>query len=351
MTPAILGGSSKGNVTESGWSVFGWDDGYVAFDVVTTKSKNGSKVTVIDTEHSTDGISWSAGGSFTPPSFTPDVPDQQSPSVDGIEEGPVGLLVYDDYDCVCACHFPTIHPLGASTDGVTWQTVQGVVVGDWLDAGSAGYIVTEGDQVEISQDGISWTRTRLSGKAFATVDSIDSGASSAGGFVITSETYGPPTQGAMCVQFPIPMNPTVWFSADGKNWVRQILPGGIAKGYGSATVCHINAHILLAQEWDGSELDWTSTDGEAWTSASTGFSCEGMPLAGHYLLDSFDPYGNWTVEVLGPDLHYEALAETGDEPNWHDVWADHGWVDALGPAGLIVSDGQGGLWVGVPFAG
>ena len=367
MTPAGLGPISNGNVTESGWTVFGWDDGYVAFDVITTKSKNGSKVTVIDTEHSTDGITWSAGGSFTPPSFTPDWPDQQSPSVGGVEEGPAGLLVYDYYDCVCECHFPTIHPLGASTDGVTWQTVQGAVVGDWLDAGSAGYIVPEGNQVEISNDGITWTGTRLSGKAFAMVDSIDSGASFAGGFVITSETYGPLTKGRMCIQFPIPMSPTVWFSADGKTWARQILPGGnIGEGDGSAQVCHVNDHLLLAEEWDGlgSLLQWTSSNGTTWTSASTDVSCDDtqgygglVPFAGHYLYQYFDPSGNWILETLGPDLQYESLVETGDEPDWQDVWHDaYGAANlesdwALGAAGLIVSDGHGNLWVGVLTSG
>lgn len=57
-----------GNVTDSGWAVFGWDKGYAAFDAITTVAKNGSETTVIESEHSTDGLSWSAGQSFSPPS-------------------------------------------------------------------------------------------------------------------------------------------------------------------------------------------------------------------------------------------------------------------------------------------
>jgi hypothetical protein len=343
---------ATGNVTESGWAVFGWDKGYVAFDVITTKAKSGSETTIIETEHSTDGLSWSAGQSFSPPPVDPT--NGTNSGVSGVLQGPAGLLAYDYTDCVCVC-IVRIYPLAVSPDGVTWQTVKGSIVGNGLDAGPMGYIATEGTSVETSQDGINWTKTRLSGTTSARVGRVDSAEWFAGGFVAWSETHEGMSPSSMCGPYPIYDQPALWFSADGKTWTQQVLPNSYSGKVATGDICLVNGDLLLAEEWDGSGSPnkvWGSRDGTTWT--PTDITCAdfgGMAFAGHYLNNSFDPYGNWTLEVLGPDFQYQALSETGDLPNSQDVWAYHGWTDALGPAGLIVSDGLGGLWIGVPTAG
>ncbi len=354
----------NGNVTESGWTVFGWDKGYVAFDVVTTKPKKGASTVVIQTEHSLDGISWSAGQSFVPPTFAPRWGEQDTPRVDDVIPGPSGLLAYEYYDCVCVCPTPTIHPLAASPDGVNWQTVKGSVVSNWLGAGGAGYVATEGTEVQISQDGISWIKAKVIGTATARIDRLDSGASFAGGFVVSSETFKGMTQGSMCVNTPIPFNPAVWYSADGRSWDRQTLPGADLGLGQSIEVCRINDGLLLAVEPTASGwLHWNSTDGRTWTSVATDLLCgEDSQAYGFWQVDNryfnlvpSDP--DLLIEVLGPDLQYAYLHQTGDAPDWHDIWyGAYGvynvdYAVALGPAGVIVSDGRGNLWVGMPTTG
>jgi hypothetical protein len=264
---------------------------------------------------------------------------------------------YSDWDCVCACPIPTIVPIAVSPDGVSWRTVQGKVVGNWLDAGAAGYIATQGTDVEMSPDGISWVSSKVSGTASVSVDHLNSGVSFAGGFVVSSETYKGMTISSMCLSTPISFNPAVWFSADGKTWAQQVLPDAYTGLGQEIGVCRINDHLLLADQSTGSDwLHWTSTDGRSWKPVSTDLHCGNTQeptvwglkvLSGHYFYDAFDPYGNYTLEVLGPDLQFIAPHQTGDVPDWQDVWSNDG-ADALGPAGLIVSDANGNLWIGVP---
>jgi hypothetical protein len=347
-----LGPYVKGNVTESGWTVLGWDGGYVAFDEFTTESKSGS-TTVIETEHSRDGLTWFAGPSFNPPAADREIAGE---GYLGVVQGPGGLLVYDEADCVCECVDPSLAPLAVSRDGVTWQTVKGNIVGNWVDGGPSGFIVAQGSEVATSQDGISWTKTKLRGTAAVKVDRIDSGASFSGGFAVWSETYAGMTRGGMCGPMSIFVKPALWFSADGRTWAQEKLPDSFGRDAATAAdVCHIGGRLLFAEEWDdqGSSRGWTSIDGVTWTSVSSDFYCgaAAMPIADHYLYDSFDPYGNWTLQVLGPDLHFGALAATGDLPSLGAWWTASGGFDVLGPAGLIVSQGQGDLWIGVPVAG
>jgi hypothetical protein len=358
--------------TDSGWNVFGWDGGYVAFGVLAAQADSGSQVARVRTQHSTDGVSWFPGRSF-------DVPpaDQALPygglaagaGVAGVVQGPGGLLAYDYYDCVCACVVPRVVPLAVSTDGANWQAVKGNVVGNWLGAGPAGYIITDGTAVQISHDGVSWTKAQVRGTASVKVDRIDSGTSFGGGFVISSEAYAGMVDGVKCpVRYPIPGNPMVWFSADGKTWTPQVLPDRFSgPGYG-IEVCRFN-ELLLAEEWtDVDKLQWSSVDGKTWTSTSADVGCsEGgagglmrfggvMSFAGHYIYvgppcDMGSPY--WGVRAISPDLRLETMPQTGDLPGWR--WFGEGpgalGVEALGPAGLILSDGQGNLWIGVPTEG
>lgn len=268
--------------------------------------------------------------------------------------GPAGLLAYDHTGDICS-PVPTIYPLAVSPDGVTWRTVTGNIVANGLDAGPMGFIATEGTSVEISQDGINWTKAKLSSTASARVDRVDSAEWIEGGFVAWSETYEGMSRGQMCGPEPIYDKPALWFSADGKAWTRQVLPNSYSGKVATGDICLVNGDLLLAQEWDGSGSPykvWRSSNGTTWI--PTDITCADfgdMEFAGHYLSNSIDPYGNWTLGVLGPDFQLQSLSETGDLPNSQDVWANHGWTDVLGPAGLIVSDGLGGLWIGVPSAG
>ena len=265
--------------------------------------------------------------------------------------GPAGLLAYDHTGDICS-PVPTIYPLAVSPDGVTWRTVTGNIVANGLDAGPMGFIATEGTSVEISQDGINWTKTKLSGTSSARVGRVDSAASFTGGFVVWSETYEGTVRSTICGPEAIYDKPALWFSVDGKTWTPEVLPDGYPGKVATGDVCSFDGSRVLADEWGESRnhRSLSSPDGATWTSSDVGCGdISNLALEGHFL-NTVDPYGDWTAQIVGPDLQFHALAETGDGPI-ADIWASPGSSEALGPGGLIVSNGQGTLWIGVPTAG
>jgi hypothetical protein len=53
------------NSLDTGWAVFGWSRGYVAFDQLTTISDGGLWTETTRTSNSVDGLHWRSGGEFT----------------------------------------------------------------------------------------------------------------------------------------------------------------------------------------------------------------------------------------------------------------------------------------------
>ncbi len=339
-----------------GWQVFGWDGGYVAFHGVRRGTGDDWVLAEVQTKHSVDGRLWLPGQTFAVPSIDG---SEGRGEVGGVVVGPAGILAYDYHNCVCACVVPRVVPLAVSQDGVLWQTVKGNVVGNSLDAGPSGYVLTEGTSFATSQDGVSWTRTRVKGLPSIRVDRLETGTLFPGGLVFTSKAFDGWTKGGMCISYPITAAPALWFSPDRKTWTRQALPGSTSDNSTfdpSLSVCRLG-DLLLAQQYGGSEWSsWSSSDGQTWTPLATDYLCGDTSLifGRHVLRMSFDEWGTFSLDVLGSDLRYKRILHSGDVPDWEAVWKDDSGAAnsaaqvALGPAGLILSDGRGDLWIGLP---
>jgi hypothetical protein len=352
-------GSTSDGVSVDYWSVFGWTEGYLAFAIAATTS-NGKNSAVVETKHSADGLTWENGSSFVPPPQA-GLTGLDASEVDGLLSGPSGLLAYTWAGCNCGC-VPRVYPLAVSPDGVNWRSVTGDVVGEWLDAGPSGYIAPHGKDVQTSVDGVSWTRFSLTGAARAEIDEINSATSFPGGYAITGEKHGPASGG--CSDLPESLNPTIWLSRDGTHWEKHNPPGVADKGDASLWVCTIGELLVAEEIFADQTREWTSVDGKTWkrvplNEGMNQFACLGdaqndpdnsndFIMGSHYLRWMLD--GQSGIEVLGPDLLYRPLTQTGEAPNVQLLG-----TGILGPRGLVVPDVDvdlnGDLWIGTLVAG
>jgi hypothetical protein len=342
---------SDPNVTNSGWSVFGWSKGYAAFYTVITTAADGSSSEVTSTAHSIDGLRWQSGGDFT---------CAADPGCDngvvGVVEGPAGLLAYSGAAVDCSQPGSYAWPLAVSQDGGTWTPVDpnlGSI--QMIDAGGAGYVAIGTSGVFTSADGRAWIKAQLKGRAFRALDGIESGTAFGRGFVISGETFGPSTEG--CGSGPTDLYPSVWWSGDGKTWIRDQVPNVVPGSDVKMDVCRLSDQLLLASETDGSVIPptWASTDGHVWRRVAFP-GLYGCPSAlqqpqvfisgAHDLILSADDSGPQTIVTIAADLKVVTLVQDGAIPDWKSSN-----TPVLGPAGLIVTDDSGNTFVGVPVAG
>jgi hypothetical protein len=342
--------SADPDVMDNGWRVVGWSRGYLAFRMVIETRSDQSWTKTVATSHSTDGIRWQAGGSFT---LTGDGTRTSGGSmVGGIVEGPSGLLAYSTEMVTCSSPDTFAFPIAVSPDGVTWTPIRypadSIQV---LDGSSAGYLAVGTSGVFTSADGTTWRRSNLSGVEFAGLDAIEGGAAFAGGYVIAGVTHGPQVDG--CGAPLTPLSPSVWRSGDAVAWARETVPGAAASTQASAAVCVVNGHVLVLNEITGDTVrSWTSEDGATWRAAAGTYRC---PEFGHRhaartartLVYEYRDNGSTALLAIGDDLAATDLTQTGDLPAWDTLMAE----PVLGPAGMIATDGAGTIWVGVPVAG
>ena len=252
--------------------------------------------------------------------------------------------------------------VGAFT-GATVLTVAG---------GASGYVATgyTGDRQQhhsapvawTSKDARNWQQSTPTGSADEEV-AIYGGVSFPGGFVLAGATW--PDAEYSCT---LPSTVSVWWSADGSDWTRYVLPGGLpaTKYPPQVQVYEINGRVLVlasllistqASDADhGTYLAWVSSDGRNWTSIALPFAtCD---MACSFGLGTFDDQGLMLTQsvVEFPDGHQlfdntggyaisgttvVQLRAAGDIPV--NVWAT-----ARGPKGVLVIGLEGQSWLGVP---
>ena len=337
------------NVNDLGWSTFGWSHGYISFDTVVTTHEDYSWTAVTATALSLDGVSWAPGGSFTRSGGGDSDPFPDNGIV-GIVEGAGSILAYTGTSSMCSWVSRFYAPIAVSGDGTTWTNVTrpfGSI--QIIDGAGAGFIELGTDGVFTSVDGLQWTEAALTGKAFARLDLVQSGTVADDGFVISGVTFGPEGEG--CGAGPALLNPTLWFSGDGKAWTKLALPGAIAGSDVRLDVCRAGRLLVADEQTGGKANTWVSSDGRTWTVSQEQYSCENTRDNLDFLRgggrEMFFQTGSdgptATLSLVNDDLSESVLVQTGDVPDWSNVGSP-----VLGPAGVIASSGDGTLYFGVP---
>lgn len=385
--PASAGPSPTDSTSDSETSLrlFGWSRGYVDFLVsrhfgmavntgitgsVTAARWQGTPSIIaassegtlsITAASSADGLVWRDNGKVDVSGLDYNV------GIEQVAEGPTGLLAVGRLEGMMCGGPSSVSALWTSADGVSWRPVDlGATFGDstvWtIDGGSKGYIANGAAKdgttqlVWTSDDGRAWHGGQLSKTTFKNV-TIDDATAFAGGFVLSGATIG---SDAGCGG-PTLMTPSLWWSADGKSWIRDQVSGAVPNTSASMSVARINDRALLAiqSSWNdatqtSSTAVWTSTDGKNWAPAkdATLANLNVLTDGQNGLAMSWSPDDAGKVAMLAFDdkLNAAPLAQTGDQPT--DLWANGSWTAALGPAGLVVADSAGArFWIGVPTAG
>lgn len=329
-------------------TVFSWSRGYVAFAETDT---------AIAVWSSADGLNWTKRHNLN-------MAGLDHIKIEDLVEGPAGILAvgYTSQQGTCAPPDLTIHALWLSADGISWSPVWGIDGSPTtIAASSRGYIATGGDvepKVWISSNGRTWTPSALPFAIYRSA-SVDGPTAFAGGFLIYGEVIEPGGCGGDFLE-----TSTVWFSADGTGWTRELLPGATAGPDVSTSVELINDSTMLADEIStddqsntSTETLWTSVDGQTWTPLSApalkgqnwGLLSNGqramVMISGSDSSDSSAPQEPPKWMVLDDNLKLSPLAEKGTIP----VPADFDLDYVFGPTGIVATDGSQ-IWIGVPTA-
>ena len=344
----VWGGQSTSG---DNWTVFGWSHGYIAFDEPVHGDPPKRDPTI--TASSTDGVHWVYGGSFTPIGVT-----DGYRGIANVVEGPGGLLAVGT-TWLGACGSEAYEaPAAISADGVTWKALNPQIGrvpanDDSVQAiagGQSGYVATGSGGVFTSADGMIWRQADLKQSAFKAFGRAESGASFAGGFVISGES-NVPEYGVNCAA-PTYRAPSLWWSSDGITWTQETVPGGPSSSGDPMEVCRYGDTLVAGERTDdGKNLEWFSKDGKAWVPLTTSDlvlcphqASYALRVSGQTnLVLSEDALDRPTVFSVGADLTVTQLSQTGDIPDW--VVGD---PVILGPAGLIEVDHAGNTYVGVP---
>ena len=348
----------------------GWSRGFVGLSLHSLTTVPGYKTnTTTTTSYSNDGVHWHAG-----------VVLQQHPSIDnldirGVFEGPAGLLAVEESG---ACGDSWVEGLLTSRDGVAWQTVDmkkafGKAVIWNVSGGSTGFVATDtiGHAVWTSQDGQNWRPVKLDSPAFAT-SRIDDGTAFSAGYVLVGSTevtgarscavsLVDPSAAPTPTPTPPSRLPTVWWSADGADWVKAQLPGAKADYTIHMWVRRVDDHTLAAFDYyDNTLLVWASSDGRTWKPLAQPVTLDPISDSNaqgevDFLTDGrhgvqiqalngsvTDPFGYGMSISTWTDGGLVTLAQSGDQPPY-----EFGAEWAVGPTGVVVTD-AGQLWIGLP---
>jgi len=368
-------------------SLEGWSKGFVEFVW-------DAHLRTITPWASADGLTWHAGATmdtsvwdrefktYDAQHANPGDHDACSLAVSEFDEGPAILLIRGYFSCGGGCGGPWYTSQSAiwtSPDALAWtaldipKTFGSGSLGP-ISGGSRGFITLgssgSSHTLWLSANGRTWTNGALPADLRKSTSAASDPASFADGYVlpgvVLDQTGDALTGGfgAGCVTGEGPAHPPLyrgglWFSADGKNWVRDSLSGTTAAASVTMAVIRVDDHTLLATQnaypanvRGVTSADWISTDGRKWT-----------PLGG------FAPYGNTPITdgarglfrdcggsgtatpdawpslcVVGPKLDLIPLKQSGDLPT-----VPNGQI-VLGPTGVLVTEDGSAYWIGVPTA-
>ena len=333
-------------------NVFGWSGGYVAFgsNGGNDGTDNPQPITLM-TSSSTDGVHWSAAKSIDLHGFTDSV------QIAGVAAAPGAVLALGEYPADTCGGPQTLAGIWRSTDGVAWSRPalsadmqKGGI--ETLDGGPAGFIATgvhhDGTQaVWLSLDGAAWRGAPLpivtSGKLV-----VQDGHSVAGGLVLSGAVVGPEGCGGASA-----IHPAVWWSADGKQWAREPLPGASSSADVTLWTEKIADDALVAIEGAGDrpKVYWSTADGRTWRKLAVASEDAGFGMIGdgrHAIVaNSGDGTGPIMLTEVANDLTTTPMLQSGASP----MQAENGpgWNFAVGPTGVlaVASDGSS-VRLGVP---
>jgi hypothetical protein len=339
-------------VLSRGPDFYAWSGGFVSIKTLAVWNQDRSWTFSMAIEASVDGVTWVPGKglALSGDTLSVDTISGTAPlGVDGLLEGPAGLMAYWLAKVTCSDPWIFAYPLALSPDGLDWRVVDRTGWGSiqTLDGGSAGYIATGEAGVFTSTNGTSWLKADLRGEAFKSLDGVNGGTAFADGYVIAGNTFGPETEG--CASGPTLLTPSLWYSPDGRTWTRDEVPGVVAGSGTTMDVSRLTDHLLSAQEWHSNLASpvWISTDGRTWKEATVP---KGRWLVNgtHALLSVIPNLDNPAIHLYSIDdnLTTTELEQTGDVPA-----ADVAHGPMLGPVDLVAVDEGGNVYVGVPVAG
>lgn len=328
-------------------SIFGWSKGYVGFKETQFQKDDSAELPTVSivAQSSVDGLSWKTGDLLSGLG--------QVSGILRVLEGPAGLLAVG-YGMAATCGPPpSVRGLWLSTDGVAWSSLKVPFGSDsiyTIDAGSAGYVATgihpNGEPaLWTATDPARWTASTP--PVSARTGSVQDATAFSGGFVIVGAVKGEEGCGLAAVK------PSLWWSADGKAWARQTLPGAPTASDSWMTVARLSDDLLFAT---ASTMDaasekstttcWTSRDGRTWTTIAPPPSVERFMTDGsRAIADTFDDKSARHFWAFEPDGSIRELTQSGAVP------PDANWSAelALGPAGLLMLVEEGNrFFLGVP---
>jgi hypothetical protein len=285
----------------------------------------------------------------------------------------------------CASYWESGETVLISTNGAAWADIDetkvfgagglGPVSGGGSGFAGLGF-VTDKQVLWTSQDGLTWQRRALpslltqAGASVADPASIDGamvlpGVRLDSGTPFGSASGNAPGAGvydcdATTSNAPPPVyTPALYASSDeGSHWTAVTLPGAVKAIDVSLSLVRVDDHTLIVIEWYQTDsgpiwLYWISSDGSNWKPASLAalatfpfptplpaneggllFSTQYCPPTG-YCSNVLSLY------ALSEDGQVVTLDQIGDIPA---VGIET--EVALGPAGVLVSDGGSNLWLG-----
>jgi hypothetical protein len=366
----------------------GWSKGFVEFVW-------DAHLRTITPWASADGLAWNAGwrldtsvwaGEFkTYDAQHTNLSDHDACSlqVSEFDEGPATLLLRGYFVCGGGCGGPWYTSQSAiwtSPDALEWTTLDvpktfGMGAVGPISGGSRGFVALgssgSGQTLWLSSNGRKWTNGTLPADLRKSSSMASDPAAYAGGYVlpgvVLEQAGDGPTSGGSggCVVGEGPANPPsyrggLWWSADGKNWVRDSLSGTTDAAYVTMAVIRVDDHTLLATQnayaanvRGVTAADWISTDGRRWTPLEgiSAYANTAITDGARGLLRGCGGSGNATQDawpilcVVGPKLDLVPLAQSGDLPS-----VPNGQI-ALGPTGVLVTEDGSRFWIGVPTAG
>ena len=369
--PPVTNGQYGTSGTTTNAYLQGWSRGYVEF------VWNPHTRTLIPWA-SSDGLNWKAGASIDKtsvwttyfrdydsmnPGTDPAYHDSCSFIMGNYQEGPGGsLLTTGGFDCNgpgrCLGAFDSWTEGGTtwtSQDGLTWvdEALPSGIDGGVVSGGASGFVAlgANGSKATVltSPDGRSWTAGALPPAALAAGATARNPVSFSAGFVLPGEvpvTTGNGSQGCTGGE-TMQYKSALWWSADGKAWTLESLPGAKPNDafHAMVQIVRIDDHTIVAGLF-GSTAEWMSSDGKTWTAIQSGpivfkaYGQSGNVVAGN---------NRGLVMNGGPctfddKLTLVALKQSGDLP-----WK--GMQYGLGPTGLLATVDGNRFWIGVPTAG
>jgi len=352
--PAASGGRiewTKGPTLDRFTYFAGWSGGYFAFGQALPSHD-------LLISSSTDGVTWVD---------RPTLSAADAYSSISIAEGPAGLLMAG-WEQGCG-EPPQLYAMWLSVDGGrSWSanlasafqdaTVISLAGGPsgYVAAGWVGEFAHSTPVAWTSTDARTWHRSTPKGAPSEEI-AISGGVAFSGGFVLAGATW--PRDASTCSQ---PTAVSVWWSADGSEWTREMLPGGSFATKPEVTVSSVSGRVLvIAGSGSGDQytrLAWISSDGRVWTPIGLPFAICHVPEC--WQLGAFDDQGlmltSTTADTAsgiplssvtgGYEIRGTSVVElhsTGDVPV-------NLWATARGPKGVLaVGNGiEKPSWLGVP---